>query len=126
LSAPPDELADSDYPGQAEIFTPLHRALTARGAMVLGGALAVLACGLLLRYTELIGLGAVGVAAVLAALAMVGRAPQVTVSRVVDPARVTRGSPIGSPSAPPRGGRCRPCSRTTWPARAPTHSPCRG
>jgi uncharacterized protein (DUF58 family) len=93
---PQDDLADSDPFGQAETFTPLHRALTTRGSMVLGGALIAAACGLLLRYTELIGLGAVGVAAVAAALAMVGRAPRVTVSRVVEPVRVTRGSPSGA------------------------------
>jgi uncharacterized protein (DUF58 family) len=78
--------------GPADTFTPLHRALTARGAMVLGGALIVLIGGLLLSYAELIGLGLAGLAAVLGSLVLVGRAPRVTVEREIDPPRVTRGS----------------------------------
>jgi uncharacterized protein (DUF58 family) len=85
-----------DVSGPAETCTPLHRALTARGATVLGGALIVGAGGLLLRYPELIGLGAVGLAAVGVAIAMVGRAPRVTVSRVIRPAQVTRDSATGA------------------------------
>jgi uncharacterized protein (DUF58 family) len=86
----------SDGSAPAETCTPLHRALTARGATVLGGALIVGACGVLLRYPELIGLGAAGLAAVGVALAMVARAPRVTVSRVIRPAQVTRGSATGA------------------------------
>jgi len=101
LSEPADDaLSDSrGYPdgsGPAETCTPLHRALTARGATVLGGALVVGVCGVLLRYPELIGLGAAGLAAVGVAIAMVGRAPRVAVSRVIRPAQVTRGSGTGA------------------------------
>jgi uncharacterized protein (DUF58 family) len=77
-------------------FTPLYAALTARGVMVLGGALVVLGCGVFLQYAELIGLGVAGVAGVLAALAVVGRTPRVAVSRSVEPARVARGAPGGA------------------------------
>ena len=51
----------------------------------------LVAAGLALRYPELIGLGAAGVVAVLAALAAVARAPAVVVERVIYPARVARG-----------------------------------
>ena len=56
--------------------TPLRAALTARGMTVLAGSAVVLTAGLLLRYPELIGLGAAGAVAVLAALLAVARAPR--------------------------------------------------
>lgn len=89
MTAAPGTTGAADAAGNC---TPLHRALTARGAAVLAGSLAVLAAGLLLRYAELIGLGVAGLTGVLAAVTAVGRTPQVTVSRTVRPARVTRGA----------------------------------
>ena len=80
----------------AAAATPLRSALTARGKMLLGGTVVVLAAGLYLRYPELIGLGTVGVIAVLAALAAVARSPRVEVRRTIDPSRVTRGSTAGA------------------------------
>lgn len=91
-----DRRGHLDGSGPAETCTPLHRALTARGAMVAGGALIVGLCGVLLRYPELIALGAAGLAAVGVAVAMVGRAPRVAVSRLIRPAHVTRGSATGA------------------------------
>jgi uncharacterized protein (DUF58 family) len=77
-------------------FTPLHRALTPRGITVLGGGLAVTACGLVLHYPELIGLGSLGIIAAGAALALVARTPRVTVTRTIEPVKVTRNSPRGA------------------------------
>jgi uncharacterized protein (DUF58 family) len=77
-------------------FTPLYRALTPRGIMVFGGGLAVAVVGLVLHYAELIAVGAVGVVAAGAALALVARAPRVTVTRTIEPAKVTRNSPHGA------------------------------
>jgi uncharacterized protein (DUF58 family) len=71
--------------------TPLYAALTSRGKVLLGGAAVLVTAGLILRYPELIGLGAAGVVAVLAAVAAVARAPAVQVERVISPARVARG-----------------------------------
>jgi len=98
-AAAPRRVADSgDAKGAApaETFTPLYRALTTRGILVLGGALIVLIAGLLLGYPELTGLGLAGLAAVLIAVAVVGRTPRVAVERVIEPARVTRGSQDGA------------------------------
>ena len=80
----------------APAATPLQSALTTRGKTLLGGAILVLAAGLYLNYPELIGLGAVGLAAVLAALAAVARSPRVVVRRTIEPPRVTRGSVTGA------------------------------
>ena len=77
--------------GDKHAVTPLYAALTLRGKILAGGAAALAAAGLALRYPELIGLGAAGVVAVLAALAAVARAPAVEVERVIYPARVARG-----------------------------------
>ena len=76
--------------------TPLRSALTSRGKVLLGGAVLVLAVGLYLNYPELIGLGIVGVAAALLALAAVARSPRVEVQRTIEPPRVTRGSTTGA------------------------------
>jgi uncharacterized protein (DUF58 family) len=95
-------------------FTPLYRALTPRGIMVLGGGLAVAIAGLVLHYAELIAIGAAGVVAAGAALALVARAPRVTVSRTIEPTKVTRNSPHGAVAhVVVRGG-----SRRTVPAMA--------
>jgi uncharacterized protein (DUF58 family) len=72
--------------------TPLRSALTVRGRVVAAGSVVVAVAGVLLRYPELIGVGAAGVAAVLAALAMVARSPAVQVERTISPARVPRGT----------------------------------
>jgi uncharacterized protein (DUF58 family) len=77
-------------------FTPLYQALTPRGIMVLGGGLAVAVAGLVLQYAELIAVGTVGVVAAGVALALVARAPRVTVTRTIEPAKVTRNSPHGA------------------------------
>jgi uncharacterized protein (DUF58 family) len=77
-------------------FTPLYQALTPRGVMVLGGGLAVAVAGLVLQYAELIAVGTAGVVATGAALALVARAPRVTVTRTIEPAKVTRNSPHGA------------------------------
>jgi uncharacterized protein (DUF58 family) len=77
-------------------FTPLHQALTPRGITVLGGGLAVAVAGLVLHYAELIAVGAVGVIAAGAALALVARAPRITVTRTIEPTKVTRNSPHGA------------------------------
>lgn len=77
-------------------FTPLYQALTPRGIMVLGGGLAVAVAGLVLQYAELIAVGTVGVVAAGAALALVARAPRVTVTRTIEPPKVTRNSPHGA------------------------------
>ena len=53
------------------MVTPLYAALTVRGRVLLGGAAALVAAGLILRYPELIGIGAAGLAAVVVALASV-------------------------------------------------------
>ena len=66
-------------------FTPLYQALTPRGITVLGGGLAVAIAGIVLHYAELIAVGAVGVVAAGAALALVARAPRVTVTRTIEP-----------------------------------------
>ena len=79
-------------PTGARTVTPLRAALTVRGMTVLAGSAMVLAAGLLLRYPELIGLGAAGAVAVLGALLAVARAPRVQVERVVSPRRVARGA----------------------------------
>jgi hypothetical protein len=62
-----------------------------RGRVLLGGTVALIVAGLLLRYPELIGLGVAGAVAVIAALATVARAPAVSVERVISPSRVARG-----------------------------------
>jgi uncharacterized protein (DUF58 family) len=67
-----------------------------RGRVLLGCAATLVTAGLILRYPELIGLGGAGVAAVIAALAMVARAPAVFVERTVSPARVARGGPASA------------------------------
>jgi uncharacterized protein (DUF58 family) len=98
-AAAPHRVADVGNAGPAapaETFTPLYRALTIRGVLLLGGALIVLAAGLLLGYPELTGLGLAGLAAVLIALVAVGRTPRVAVERLIEPARVTRGSQEGA------------------------------
>jgi uncharacterized protein (DUF58 family) len=77
--------------GQGAV-TPLRSALTGRGKVVAVGSVVVAAAGVMLRYPELIGLGAAGAAAVLAALAMVARSPSVQVERTISPARVPRGT----------------------------------
>lgn len=77
-------------------FTPLYQALTPRGITVLGGGLAVAVAGLVLHYAELIAVGTAGVVAAGAALALVARAPRVTVTRTIEPAKVTRNSPHGA------------------------------
>lgn len=79
--------------GQGAV-TPLRSALTVRGRVVLGGSVVVAAAGVLLRYPELIGVGAAGIAAVLAAFAVVARSPAVQVERTISPARVPRGSQV--------------------------------
>ena len=73
------------------MVTPLYAALTVRGWVLLGGAAALVAAGLILRYPELIGIGAAGLAAVVVALASVARAPAVSVQRLITPPRVARG-----------------------------------
>ena len=73
------------------MVTPLYAALTVRGWVLLGGAAALVAAGLILRYPELIGIGAAGAAAVVVALASVARAPAVSVQRLITPPRVARG-----------------------------------
>lgn len=73
------------------MVTPLYAALTVRGRVLLGGAAALVAAGLILRYPELIGIGAAGLAAVVVALASVARAPAVSVQREITPPRVARG-----------------------------------
>ena len=93
-AAPASDDAGSGAGGSAA--TPLRSALTARGKVLLGSAVAVLTAGLYLHYPELIGLGTVGVAAVLVALAAVARSPRVEVQRTIDPPRVTRGSTAGA------------------------------
>ena len=72
--------------------TPLRSALTLRGKAVLACSVLVAGAGLILEYPELIGIGAGGVAAVLAALAVVARAPAFHVDRLVSPGRVARGA----------------------------------
>jgi uncharacterized protein (DUF58 family) len=71
--------------------TPVHAALTTRGRALLGGGVIVAGAGTVLRYPELIGLGAAGVAAVLVAVLLVLRAPALQVERLVTPVRVPRG-----------------------------------
>jgi len=59
--------------------------------VLLGGAAVLVAAGLILRYPELIGIGAAGLAALVVALASVARAPAVSVQRLITPPRVARG-----------------------------------
>ena len=80
--------------GGQRAVTPLRSALTVRGRVMLGGSVLVVAAGMLLRYPELIGLGAAGIVAVLSALAVVARSPAVQVERTISPARVSRGSEV--------------------------------
>ena len=50
----------------------------------------------MLQYAELIAVGTAGVVAAGAALALVARAPRVTVTRTIEPAKVTRDTPHGA------------------------------
>lgn len=71
--------------------TPVYAVLTARGRALLGGGSLVAGAGIVLRYPELIGLGAAAAVTVLAAVLLVLRAPALQVERLVTPARVPRG-----------------------------------
>lgn len=66
---------------------------TRRGVAVLAVAAALVAAGWWLRYPLLTVLGAAGLAAVVAALSVVRRAPRVEVTRTIRPERVERGRP---------------------------------
>lgn len=87
---------DQTRASASQAVTPLYAAVTVRGWMLLGGAGALVAAGLLLSYPELIGLGVAGALTLLAALIAVARAPAVSVERVISPARVARGIPASA------------------------------
>ncbi|MEY9886455.1 uncharacterized protein (DUF58 family) [Catenulispora sp. MAP5-51] len=73
--------------------TPFHKALTARGWLLLAGSAAVVGAALALGYPELAGVGSAGVAAVLVAMVTVARTPALAVDRYTHPPQVTRGTP---------------------------------
>jgi uncharacterized protein (DUF58 family) len=67
--------------------------ITTRGYGLLGAGTVLLATGFALGYPELAALGCSAVVAVAGALAFVWWRPRLTVARVADPDRVTRGEP---------------------------------
>ncbi|RSM89691.1 DUF58 domain-containing protein [Kibdelosporangium aridum] len=69
--------------------------LTRRGIATLVAAAVLIGAGAVAGYAMLIALGAIGLGAVVAALAVAGRKPRVEVARDVYPDRVERGSRAG-------------------------------